>query len=175
MVVITENVLYVNDIVFDKTRKSISFSARCTGCGKTNKWENVRFFTRNVLSCSECGKKHKLPILKDLAVFVNESVNELLDENKKIAFWGVNDYFANFVEHLDIVLNNKNCYIVDIAKTKQGAQLFSKTILSPEIIKEEAINTVVIPVISAVDTIRKQIQQEYKGVKNIYSILDLID
>lgn len=33
----------------------------------------------------------------------------------------------------------------------------------------------IIPVISAVDTIRKQIHQEYKGVMNIYSILDLIN
>lgn len=176
----------ITDISFDKNRKSITFTAHCTACGQNNTWENVRFFTRNVLSCSKCGKKHKLPILKEMTISVNKNTEKLLTDYGKVAFWGINDYFANFVEHLDAVLKNDNCFIVDIAKTKQGAQLlfesrggtdapYTKTVQSPEVIKKENIDTVVIPVISAVDTIRKQIQQEYKCVKNIYSILDLID
>lgn len=176
----------ITDISFDKNRKSITFTAHCTACGQKNTWENVRFFTRNVLSCSKCGKKHKLPILKEMTISVNKNTEKLLTDYGKVAFWGINDYFANFVEHLDAVLKNDNCFIVDIAKTKQGAQLlfesrggtdapYTKTVQSPEVIKKENIDTVVIPVISAVDTIRKQIQQEYKCVTNIYSILDLID
>lgn len=165
----------ITGVKFDKIRKAISFTGKCTGCGHTNKWENVRFFTRNVLSCSKCGKKHKLPILKELAVSVNESATGLLNEYGKIAFWGVNDYFASFAEHLNIVKND-SCFNVDIAKTKQGGVLsFGKEIQSPDIIESENIDTVIIPVISAVDTIRKQIHQEYKGVMNIYSILDLIN
>lgn len=165
----------ITGVKFDKIRKAISFTGKCTGCGHTNKWENVRFFTRNVLSCSNCSKKHKLPILKDIAFSVNKNATKLLNEHGKIVFWGVNDYFASFAEHLDIVKND-NCFIVDIAKTKQGGVLsFGKGIQSPNIIKSENIDTVIIPVISAVDTIRKQIHQEYKGVMNIYSILDLIN
>lgn len=165
----------IKEVVFDKVRKAISFTGKCTGCGLENRWENVRFFTRNVLSCSKCGKKHKLPVLQELAVSVNRNVKKLLDRHGKVAFWGVNDYFANFSEHLDVVAKDKNCFIVDIAKTKQGGYCCSTEIQSPAIIKSENIDTVIIPVISAVDTIRKQIQQEYKEVKNIYSILDLVE
>ena len=166
----------ITQVIFDKNRKAINFTGVCTGCGNETRWENVRFFTRNVLSCPKCGKKHKLPILKEVAISVNSNVKNLLDRHGKIAFWGVNDYFANFSEHLEVVATSQKCFIVDIAKTKQGGMLsFGKVIQAPEIIKSENIDTVIIPVISAVDTIRKQIQQEYQCVKNIYSILDLID
>lgn len=151
----------------------VSFKGQCLSCGFENYWDDVRFFTRNVLTCSECGRKHKIPIFDMVTEAVDASIDLLLKKHEKVAFWGINDYFSDLSMHLKEV-SNSNIYYVDISKMKQGSKINGKIIQSPEIIKEEDIKAVIIPVVSLVTTIEQQIKREFKNVKDIINILDLI-
>lgn len=163
----------IRDVILDYEQKRIGFSGNCTGCGLKNTWPNVRFFTRNVLTCKSCGKKHKLPILHEVTDCISHSVEKILLQKNRIAFWGINDYFANMLPDLPAV-HSERAYLVDNSRIKQGSIVEGKMIYSPEILDELMIDTVIIPVVSYVTTIEKQIQAEYPDVKNVINILDLI-
>ena len=163
----------IRDVILDYEQKRIGFSGNCTGCGLKNTWPNVRFFTRNVRTCKSCGKKHKLPILHEVTDCISHSVEQILSQKNRIAFWGINDYFANMLPDLPAV-HSERAYLVDNSRIKQGSIVEGKMIYSPEILDELMIDTVIIPVVSYVTTIEKQIQAEYPDVKNVINILDLI-
>ena len=71
-------------------------------------------------------------------------------------------------------VHGERAYLVDNSRIKQGSIVEGKMIYSPEILDELMIDTVIIPVVSYVTTIEKQIQAEYPDVKNVINILDLI-
>lgn len=134
---------------------------------------NVRFFTRNVLTCKKCGKRHKLPILPEVVRYITSSVEILREECGKIAFWGINDYFATMIPDLPFV-GAEGVFLIDNSKIKQGSEVDGHLIHSPEILDAEEIDTVVVPVVSLMSTIEKQIHQAFPRVKNVINILDLV-
>ena len=163
----------IHDVKVDYARRALSFTGACTECSEENRWESVRFFTRNVLTCKKCGKKHKLPILPEIVRYITYSVETLREENGKIAFWGINDYFATMIPDLSFV-GAEGVFLIDNSKIKQGSEVDGHLIHSPNILDEEEIDTVIVPVISLMSTIEKQIHQAFPRVKNIINILDLV-
>ena len=163
----------IHDVKVDYARRALSFTGACTECSEENRWESVRFFTRNVLTCKKCGKKHKLPILPEIVRYITYSVETLREENGKIAFWGINDYFVTMIPDLSFV-GAEGVFLIDNSKIKQGSEVDGHLIHSPNILDEEEIDTVIVPVISLMSTIEKQIHQAFPRVKNIINILDLV-
>ena len=98
---------------------------------------------------------------------------QLLERKGRIAFWGINDYFANMLPNLPAV-QSANAYLIDNSRIKQGGVIEGKEIHAPAILDALSIDTVVIPVVSYVTTIEKQIRAEYPHVKEVINILDLI-
>lgn len=164
---------HIRNVKLDYVEKSIGFTGDCTACGVENTWRNVRFFTRNVLTCKDCGKKHKLPILHEVTDCISHSVERILEQEGRVAFWGINDYFANMLPDLP-VLRSEDTYLIDNSRIKQGSMVEGKVIHAPQILDDLSIDTVIIPVISYVTTIEKQIRSEYPHVKHIINILDMI-
>ena len=163
----------IREVTLDYEEKRIGFTGDCTSCGIENTWKNVRFFTRNVLTCKDCGKKHKLPILHEVTDCISHSVMHLLERKGRIAFWGINDYFANMLPNLPAV-QSPNAYLIDNSRIKQGGIIEGKEIHAPAILDTLSIDTVVIPVVFYVTIIEKQIRAEYPHVKEVINILDLI-
>lgn len=163
----------LTDININYLNPNISFKGDCVHCNAENNWSDIRFFTRNVLTCTQCGGKHKVPIIEDIKNSINENVEVLLKEYGKVAFWGINDYFADVSRQFK-VLSDSNVYFVDNSEIKQGSMVNNKTINSPEILKKLDINLVIIPVVSLFTTIEKQVKSDFQNVDRIVSILDLI-
>lgn len=162
----------ITKVKIDYENGSISFNGKCVSCSADNSWDGVRFFTRNVLNCEKCGRKHKVPILKEITEPIDINIKKLLKKYKKIAFWGINDYFSDLGLYLK-ELENNNVYYIDISKMKQGSFINGKIIHSPNILEKESIKIVIVPVISLYQSIKQQINENYKNVEQVISILDL--
>ncbi|OOM16253.1 radical SAM protein [Clostridium saccharobutylicum] len=117
----------IEEVKINYSNARVSFKGECLSCGSENNWNDVRFFTRNVLTCSECGRKHKIPIFDMIIEAIDASIDLLLNKHGKIAFWGINDYFSDLSKHLKEA-SNSNIYYVDISKMKQGSKLSGKII-----------------------------------------------
>ena len=163
----------IEGMELDGTGGHVSFSGRCAKCNARNEWRDIRLFTRNVLNCRECGRKHKLPVLQEIVDGINTSVERLLEMHGKIAFWGINDYFSDLMPRMKCA-QNPGIYLVDIAKNKQGSCVGGKKIQSPDILEAKGINIVIVPVVSLVSTIEVQIREGYPKVKEVINILDLV-
>lgn len=165
--------LHLTDIEMTTLNSNISFNGQCTNCGTENHWQDIRLFTRNTLTCKNCGKKHKVPIIDEVKDKINKNITVLLKQYSKVAFWGINDYFTDVSQKFE-VLSNESIYFIDNSKIKQESSVNGKIIHSPALLKEKEIKIVIIPVVSLVTTIEKQIQSDFNGVEKIISILDLI-
>lgn len=164
---------HVRVLSVDYKRRAITLKGNCTECGSENEWKGVRFFTRNVLFCTKCGKKHKLPIPDIIVKSIDRSAIKLLHKYKKIAFWGVNDYFATMIPMLS-VMKKPGIYLIDNSRIKQGSVIERLIIRSPNVLMEEEIEVVIVPVVAYWSMIEKQIQDDYPHVKTIFNIIDLV-
>lgn len=164
----------IKDVHIDYNNANISFNGNCVHCGFRNNWKNIRFFTRNVLPCSKCGRKHKVPILNEISQAIDANVDLLLQEYDRIAFWGINDYFYDLSSHLKSVADDDVVYYVDISRSKQGSTVNNKKIYSPEIVSQQEIKLIIVPAISFFTMIEQQIKDEFPNVKHVINILDLI-
>ena len=164
--------LDINSEYINFQESTISFKGKCSVCNGINNWENVRIFTRNILSCNHCGQKHKVPISQSIKNNFYTNLVRIINKYKKVAFWGMNDYFVNFYEIKDTEINNKIIFI-DNSKIKQNNIIHNKVISAPEIINKEEIEFVIVPVLSVFTTIEKQIKSNYPSVKKTISILEL--
>lgn len=173
MVLPNEKPKSLEDIYINYDNENFSLKGECVSCSTKNSWQNIRLFTRNELTCNECGKRHKVPVLDEIINIVNTNIKKLLRKYDKIAFWGINAYFRDFAKHLNII-NNDSIYYLDATKMKQGSNINNKTIYSPEIIKKQNIKFIIVPVLSIVNIIRKQVDREFENVECVIDILDLI-
>lgn len=162
------------EIEFNNVRKSVSVKGKCISCGAENSWPDVQLFSRNFLGCCKCGRRYRIPIPEKVIESVNKNVENLLHKHNNLAFWGCNNSFIDFASHLHVLSNSKNCYLIDIAETKQGIVVGNKVISSPDIISKENIDAVVISAVSYLEVIKKQVTEDYPNIKT-YSLLDLID
>lgn len=163
----------IEKAIFDHEEATISFCGECVSCGQENSWNQVRLFTRNVLNCSKCGHKHKIPILDEVTCLINNRMEALIAENGNIGIWGINDYFFELSTSLKAI-SNDHIFLIDSSNMKQGTKISGNVIVGPEIIKAKNVNTIVIPVVSYYTSISDQIREQYPQVERILSILELI-
>jgi radical SAM superfamily enzyme YgiQ (UPF0313 family) len=164
----------IENINLDYANGIISLQGCCVSCNTKNIWGNIKMFTRNVLTCNKCGKRHKIPVMYEVTSTIDRNVEILLEKYDRIAFWGINDFFSDFSKHLNSVLSD-SIYYVDDTQMKQGSRISGKVIYSPEIIKEKNIKLVIVPVRSIFTIIEQRVESDFKNVKTTKSILDLIN
>ncbi len=164
--------LNISNVLFDLDKGVISLTGECASCGNSTRWDTIRFFTRNVLQCSRCGRKHKIPILPELIQRIDRNLQEALANYGKIVCWGVNDYFTDIVRCSD-VLKHENVFFVDRSEFKQGSKISGKEIFSPQIIETLNIEFVVIPVVAFFPVISGEIETCFRSVKKVVNITEM--
>ncbi|MBM7557275.1 B12-binding domain-containing radical SAM protein [Halanaerobacter jeridensis] len=163
----------LKDIEIDYENEVFSLKGECVACNNKNHWEDIKLFTSNVLTCNECGHRHSKPALDEITNIIDNNIENLLKEYDKIAFWGINNYFSNFSRHLNST-DNDNIYYIDATKMKQGSKIDGKVIHSPETVREQNIELVVVPILSIVNIIEKQVESDFENVEVVIDILDLL-
>lgn len=161
----------ISNEAIDENRRSISFDGFCIHCGEKNSWSNIRLFLRNQLSCEKCGK-HRVPIIKLAENYIDRNIANLLNIYKRIAFWGLPDYFIDLVDMLDVMLD-KEIYFIDTSKLKQKWTLRGKNSRFSQIINDKDIPLVVVGATGYYAMIADQIRAEYKNTE-CFNILELL-
>lgn len=165
--------LCIEDIDIDFNNKKFSIIGSCVNCNMKHHWKDIRFLTRNVLICDNCGRQHKVPVPNSVKNAVDFNLRILLTKYDKVAFWGINDYIYEFLKQIESITNH-NVYFVDLSTMKQGSKLNNKVIYSPEIIRDEDIKLVIISALSFFTAIEKEVQDNFRNVELSMTILDLI-
>ncbi|GHV47003.1 hypothetical protein FACS1894204_09760 [Synergistales bacterium] len=163
----------VGNVMVDYANASVTIDGECVKCDAPNHWDGVRLFTRNFMPCHKCGYKHKVPVPEEVKQVINDNIESLCKEYGSMAFWSINDYFANLALELG-VLTSEDIYFVDISSMKQGSELVGKLIQSPKIIELKNIPVVVIPAISMFTMIKTDIEENFPCVRKVLSIADLV-
>jgi radical SAM superfamily enzyme YgiQ (UPF0313 family) len=151
----------------------ISFDYNCDSCKQKNHIESIRLFVpRNSIVCGYCGNRHRIPLFENLKSNMEMSINRLMENNKRIAFWAITDTLSFYLQQISN-LNNPNIFLIDGSILKQGSNLAGKIISSPDILNKENIDAVIIPPTLYFPLIVEKIQNEYKTVTEIISLIEL--
>jgi radical SAM superfamily enzyme YgiQ (UPF0313 family) len=165
----------IYNIEYDYAGTKISFDYECYKCGAENHLDNVRLLiSKNHAICKICGQKHCLSVPNRLANIVNDNILALQKKYKKIALWGMTDFFCNFSEKLSSVKPD-TVFFIDGSPLKQGSLLYGKIIHDPNILNAEGIELVIISATSYLTVIREQIALTHHSVKKIISLVDILN
>lgn len=87
---------------------------------------------RNQLSCAKCGGKiARVPIIKLAENYIDRNIVNLLKKHKRLAFWGLPDYFIDLVDMLEVVADSEIYFIDTSNLNKRGLyevkNIFSKS------------------------------------------------
>ena len=157
----------VRNIDYKSARMDVS--GRCTACRHTNVWENIKFFTTNFLGCQNCGQRYNTILPPQLRANIDTNVAKLLACYGKIGIWGINYHIADLFKQ-STTLHDANVYPLDISEAKRKMDLYGKTIFSPESIKTENIEAVVIAIPVYFSQIDGQIRSNFENVRKIVDI-----
>ncbi|OGO81130.1 MAG: hypothetical protein A2Y21_07245 [Clostridiales bacterium GWC2_40_7] len=158
----------------DYRMAKVNIKGTCAKCGEINEWRDSKLFMRNHLDCVRCSQKHSVPCPPMFKRNIEINIQKLLENNGKYAIWGITEYIYDFIKRSD-VFNNDNIFLIDISKLKQGVTLQGRIISDPDVIHREDMETVIISSPIYLRAIKDQIASDYKKVKNIYSIYDLVE
>jgi hypothetical protein len=145
----------------------------CAECGAENRWDKVRLFILETLTCRRCGRKHVAPIPDDVVTKLNTSIEALERHYGKIAFWGVNSYFYALSERLQRDWDQL-LYYVDKSEVRRGIALSGHVIQSPDVIHREMIRCVIVSVVQYFAGLKKPIADEFQQVERVMSISELL-
>jgi hypothetical protein len=152
----------------------VTLHARCPGCGKMNAWKNQDpFRPENYIYCSYCNKAMNI-IPAD---YLDDKVEKKMQTMKehKIALWPAKNSVKIMTEKIPSLLGD-NVYFVDSSKFKQGTSIQGKAIMSPEIIGQEAVDTVILSITTpTVLEIIDEINKKYPTVTRIMYAGDLLE
>ncbi|MBA4416597.1 MAG: hypothetical protein C0392_01610 [Syntrophus sp. (in: bacteria)] len=151
----------------------ICLNGECSVCGTKNNWENVRLFKPNFIVCQKCGQQFNPPLNSTIRSNIDVNVLKLLRKHGKLAFWGMTYHAMDIFRNSD-VLHDANIFPIDICTSKQNKDLFGIQIYSPDVIANEGIETVVVTAPYHIGYIEAQIGTNYKSVKNVIDISNLV-
>ncbi|SEM24679.1 Radical SAM superfamily enzyme YgiQ, UPF0313 family [Butyrivibrio sp. ob235] len=170
----TDSFSDAKDVVLDKLYSRVDFTAKCSRCGKPNRYEKIKLFMHAPLSCPHCGKKHSFLVPVSLYEKMNQNVAGLYEKYGKIAFWGVNYQTYNLIGVIKN-LESDSAVFVDSSYMKQKLIVSGKQIESPKIIEKENITTVVVCIPTHYAEIELQIKYQYPMVERIIDIGALVE
>ena len=169
-----KNIQNLNVIDIDPETKRVSFSGNCVRCNHLNTWHDRRLFISVNLVCEKCSQKHNTPLPSEIQHTIVRNVENLLEQHKTIAIWGVT--FFSFVFFRDAPLFQKDPRIIamDNSASKQMINLYGKQVYSPTILGEEEIPLVIVFYPNSMQQISAQIEKHYPNVNQITDICELM-
>lgn len=152
----------------------VTLHARCPECGTMNAWKNQDpFRPENYIYCSHCNRAMNI-IPAD---YLDDTVEKKMQTMKehKIALWPAKNSVKIMTEKIPSLLGD-NVYFVDSSKFKQGTSIQGKVIMSPDVIGQEAIDTVILSITTpTVLEIIDEINKKYPTVTKIMYAGDLLE
>jgi uncharacterized radical SAM superfamily protein len=162
----------MTNVYINHSNCTMTFESTCDVCGNKNYFKNVQPFQRNILLCEQCGKGYYIPFIDDFKNNLDKNIDILLNKHKKIAFWGMTDYFVKITGLLNNI-SKSSVFFIDGSSFKQNVVVNNKKIFYPKILEREHISVVVIPASAYFNNIKTQITSRFAFVTHIINILDL--
>lgn len=160
--------------IIDPKTGRISLTGTCIVCGERTNWDDIKLFSSSFIACHHCGQRYNMNLPDSVVKIIDENVTKLLNRSDKIAIWGINYHTANLFKK-STVLKNDNIYPVDISELKQKMDLYGMKINSPSILNSENIEMVIVPIPAYINEITERIKSNYKNVKKVIDICELIN
>jgi radical SAM superfamily enzyme YgiQ (UPF0313 family) len=170
---LTKKLSGVNAKIIDHTTGRIAMSGNCSVCKEKNSWENVKVFSSSFLSCKKCGQRYNVMLTDELRLNIDDNINKLLEEYGRIGIWGINYHLVDLFKKSE-VLKKPEIYPIEISEIKRKINLYGKQVNSQEIISAKNIEAIVVSIPAYINEITGRIKTDYKQVKKIIDICELI-
>lgn len=169
-----KNVNNLEIIHINPETKRVSLSGNCVRCNHFNVWHDRRLFISVNLVCEKCAQKHNTPLPEEIQQNIISNVENLLEEHKTIAIWGIT--FFSFVFFRDNSLFQQDPRIIplDNSASKQMMNLYGKQVSPPAVLGEQNIPAVVVFYPNSMQQISEQIQKYYPSVNRVTDVCDLM-
>lgn len=164
----------ISNVELEVGSARVSFDATCERCNGKHRYNNIKLFMHAPLSCMDCGKKYSFLLPSEFYSIVNNNINNLIRKYDKVAFWGVNYQTYDLVGAIE-ALKQEGSYLIDSSTVKQKLKICGCKVFSPDILKEEQIDIVVINIPTHFAEIELQIKYQYPHVKNVIDIGKLVE
>ena len=171
---LTKSLSEIEANIVDYKTGRIAVAGKCSVCRERNCWDNVKLFSSTFLACKNCGQRYNVVLPDEFRTNIENNIRNLLEKYGKLAVWGVNYHTADLFKKSN-ALRNVNVYPIDISDGKRKMNLYGKKINTPEIINTENIKVVIIPIPAYIGEIAGRIKTNYKNVKEIIDICELIN
>ena len=155
----------------DFKNSSIDLTGYCVSCNTENKFDKIRLFILETLTCINCGKKHIAPIPEEIVNRINDNVDRLVEKYSELAFWGYNSYFFNLAGKIN---KNKQTILVDKSDVRCGLDVSGYTVQNSDVLDSQGIKCVIVTVVQYFAGLKTPIADEYKSVEQVLSISDLL-
>lgn len=133
-------------VFFDKEKKVVKAKGICKKCHTELISENLMLFTMDYsyIYCPDCGAKYRVVLDEDMEKSIVRNVEKMIEEGKKLAFWGVQPTTWNLFNKYDVFKDEAITFI----DTNEGKQLIKitkaqKTIYPLSILKEKHFDSIV--------------------------------
>lgn len=169
----TDSFKDATDIILNKEHSRVDFTAKCSRCGNTHRYESIKLFMHAPLSCPTCGKKYSFLVPIPFYSNLNRNISNLYKQYGRVAFWGVNYQTYNMMESIE-ALKSDAAVFVDSSHVKQNLVICGKQIYAPNILLEQNIDIVVVNIPTHYAEIELQISYQYPHVRKVIDIGALV-
>ncbi|MGO9022641.1 MAG: B12-binding domain-containing radical SAM protein [Syntrophobacteraceae bacterium] len=136
----------------------------CRKCGGQESVNLIFWYSMDVI-CNICGTVNHIDPFEKAFHSTNSLFNEM-PNNGTVVLWGAGGIYYKLMHKYDF-LRSERFILADSNKSRQGQSMCSKEILSPDIIAQSNIKTVVITALSQKDAICASLVSGYPSVEHI--------
>jgi hypothetical protein len=134
----------------------------CRKCG-VQRSIVLQFWYSRDLVCESCGTVNHVDPFEN-ALHLTEPFFAHLPLTETVVLWGAGGIYCKLIQKYDF-LSSKRFLLVDANKSQQGLSLCKKEILSPDVISQNNIKTVVVTALSRKDEIYATLRSSYPSVE----------
>lgn len=171
---LTKTLSQIEAKIIDYKTGRVTVAGTCSVCEKRNQWENVKLFAASFLACEHCGQRYNVVLPDEFRLIIDNNIRKLLDRYGKLAVWGINYHTADLFKKSK-ALSDPKVYSIEISELKRKMDLYGKQINPPEIINSENIEVVIVSIPAYINEITGRIRANYKNVKKVIDICELIN
>lgn len=169
----TYNLTDVELLGVDYHDARVDIRGECPKCRTKTRWDEIKLFATNFLSCSGCGQRYNISVPKPILSRIDANIRKLVEKYGNIAIWGMNYHTTKLFEDVG-ALGGERIFPVDVSQIKQHLTVSGRSVCDPQVIKEKDIRLVVIAIPAYYNQIELQIKYEFSNVEKVLDICDLI-
>ncbi len=136
----------------------------CRKCGAEESANLVFWYSTDII-CNTCGTVNHIDPFEKALHLPNSLVNNM-PNNGSAVLWGAGGIYYKLI-HKYNVLSSDEFLLVDSNKSRHGQSMCNKKILSPDVISQSNIKTVIITALSHKDGICATLRNSYSNVERI--------